>query len=112
MATLATTLVATVGGIADIDAQAVAAAVGGDTAAVGPGLFLFVKNASVGSVTVTVATPGTVSGHAVADATLVVAAAKSGIIPLTNVFRGSTGRAAITYSAVTTVTVAVFKLGE
>lgn len=112
MAALTATTVATLGGIADIGAAAVAAAVGGDTAPVGPAnIFLLVVNGGGSSCTATISTPGTVAGHAVADATLVVAAGKSGIIPLTNLFRGATGRAAITYSAVTSVTVAVFTLG-
>lgn len=111
MAALATTAVATVNGRPDIQSNAVAAAVGGDTAEVGTGLFFFLANGSAGTVTATIATPATVDGHAIAEATLVVLAGDFGIIPLTNVFRGSTGRASITYSAVTTVTVAVFKLG-
>ncbi|MGW1127455.1 hypothetical protein [Streptomyces sp. NPDC002526] len=111
MAALAATLAATLGGIADVTATAVAAAEAGDTAPVGPGTFLLVVNGSGASRTITIATPGTVAGHAVADATLVVAAGDTGIIPLTNLFRGATGRAAITYDAVTSVTVAVFTLG-
>jgi hypothetical protein len=97
-------------GIADVAGQAVAAAAGGDTAAVGPGRFLYINNADASSKTVTIATPGTVKGHAVADASVAVAAGDHAIIPLHNVYRGSTGRAAITYSAVTSVTVAVFEL--
>ncbi|THA78413.1 hypothetical protein E6R60_05890 [Streptomyces sp. A0642] len=111
MAALNATLVTTVGGRADIAAAATAAAAGGDTAPVGPGVFLVVINGGAASRTVTIATPGTVVGHAVADATLVVPAGKTGIIPLTNLFRGATDRAAITYDAVTSVTVAVFTLG-
>ncbi|MFB7354857.1 hypothetical protein [Streptomyces gardneri] len=111
MAALSTTAVTTVGGLADLDAAAVAAAGGGDTAPVGPGLFLYVNNGSASPRTVTLATPGTVDGHAIADATLVVAAGKRGLIPLTTLFRGATGRAAITYDGVTSTTVAVLKLG-
>ena len=111
MAALAATSVTTVGGVADIEGAAVAAAGGGDTAPVGDGYFLFVANGDASPHTATLATPGTVAGHAIADATLVVAAGEFGIIPLTNLFRGATGRAAITYDAVTSVTVAVFKLG-
>lgn len=111
MAALAATLAATVGGIADITAAAVAATGAGDTAPVGPGTFLVVINGGAASRTVTINTPGTVAGHAVADATLVVAAGKTGIIPLTTIFRGATGRAAITYDAVTSVTVRVLTLG-
>ncbi|MBB4987495.1 hypothetical protein [Streptomyces nymphaeiformis] len=111
MAALTTTTVNTLGGLADLDAAAVAAAGGGDTAPVGDGLFLFVNNAGASPRTVTLATPGTVHGHQVADATLTVAAGKRGLIPLTTIFRGATGRAAITYDAVTSVTVAVIQLG-
>src|SRR5688572_28076126 len=100
MATLTATTVTSVGGLADL-----AAASGGDTAPVGPGYALVVINGGASTRTVTIATPGTVDGHAVADATLVVAAGDTGIIPLTNVFRGATDRASITYDAVTTVTV-------
>ncbi|WP_327162862.1 hypothetical protein [Streptomyces zaomyceticus] len=111
MAALNATTVTTVGGLADLDAAAVAAAGGGDTAPVGDGLFLYVNNAGGAGRTVTIATPGTVSGHSIADATLVLAAGKRGLIPLTTLFRGATGRAAITYDAVTSVTVAVLKIG-
>ncbi|MFE7947415.1 hypothetical protein [Streptomyces sp. NPDC057426] len=111
MAALTATLVPTLGGVADIEGAAVAAAGGGDTAPVGPGHFLFVANGDASPHTATIATPGTVDGHPVADATLVVAAGEFGIIPLTTLFRGSTGLASITYDAVTSVTVAVFKLG-
>lgn len=97
-------------GIADVAAQAVAAASGGDTAQVGPGRFLYVNNGDASSKTVTVVAPGTVKGLAVADASVVVAAGKHAIIPLNNVYRGVTGRASITYSAVTSVTVASFEL--
>ena len=111
MADLTTTKIAVATGIVDLAAAATAAAVGGDTALVGPNRFLYVNNGSGGSITVTVATPGTVSGLAIADPTYAIAAGKMGLIPLTNVFRGATGRAAITYSAVTTVTVRPFELG-
>lgn len=99
-------------GIADVAGQAVAAAAGGDTAPVGTGRFLYVNNADASSKTVTIATPGSVKGLAIADATLVVAAGDHGIIPLNNVYRGATGRAAITYSDTTSVTVAPFELGS
>ncbi|WP_282703247.1 hypothetical protein [Streptomyces sp. CC219B] len=97
-------------GIADVAAQAVAAAGGGDTAPVGAGRFLYVNNADASPHTVTVATPGTVKGLAVADASLVVAAGDHGLLPLNNVYRGANGRAAITYDGVTSVTVAAFEL--
>ncbi|KLL11583.1 MULTISPECIES: hypothetical protein [Protofrankia] len=99
------------GGRPDLGAAAVAAAGGGDTAPVGPGLFFYLNNGSGGTVTATFATPGTVKGLDVENATLVVPAGKHGILPLASVFRGANGRAAITYSAVTTVTVAVVQMG-
>lgn len=98
-------------GIADVAAQAAAAAGGGDTAPVGPGRFLYANNASAGSITVTLTTPGTVSGLAVADTAVAVGAGDHALIPLANVFRGANGRAAITYSGVTSLTVAAFELG-
>lgn len=112
MANLSLIAVPVATGIVDTAAQAVAAASLGDTALVGPGRFLYINNADASSKTVTIATPGTVKGLAVADASVVVAAGKHAIIPLADVYRGATGRATITYSAVTSVTVASFELGS
>ncbi|HEY5836178.1 hypothetical protein [Streptomyces sp.] len=109
MAALPLNLASIAGGTV-IDDHLVAAAALGDTVPVGPRRFLYVKNGSGASVTVTVVTPGDVSGLAVADATLVLAAGKSGAIPLPRLTAGADGRASITYSAVTTVTVGVFEL--
>jgi hypothetical protein len=111
MAALEATTVTTVDGLADLAAAAVPADVAGDTAPVGPGLALFVINGDAAPHTATIATPGTKAGHAVADGTLVVAAGDTGLIPLANIFRGTNDLAAITYDAVTAVTVAVIKLG-
>lgn len=97
-------------GIADVAGQAVAAAGGGDTAPVGSGRFLYVNNADASPHTVTMATPGTVKGLAVSDGAVTVAAGDHAIIPLNNVYRGSNGRAAITYDGVTSLTVAAFEL--
>ncbi|MFZ3494622.1 hypothetical protein ACODT5_15585 [Streptomyces sp. 5.8] len=88
-----------------------AAAGGGDQAPVGEKLYLHVRNGGGGSVTVTLATPGTVGDLAVADAAQAVPASGAAFFPLKSVFRDpTTGRAAITYSGVTTVTVAVVQL--
>lgn len=88
-----------------------AASAGGDTAPIGSGLVLHVMNGSASSVTVTVATPGTLDGLAIADVALAIPAGDSGFVPLANVFRDPvTGRAAITYSATTTVEVAVLQV--
>ncbi|MGW3674635.1 hypothetical protein [Streptomyces sp. NPDC005166] len=88
------------------------ASAGGDQAPVGGGYFLEVRNGGGASITVTVVTPGTYKGFAIADAALVIPAAGSGVIPLDSVYRNpSTGRADITYSAVTSVTVGVLQVG-
>jgi hypothetical protein len=60
---------------------------------------------------VTATTPGTVGDLAIADGAQTIAAAGAAFIPLKSVYRDPlTGRAAITYSGVTTVTVAVLQL--
>jgi hypothetical protein len=87
------------------------AASGGDQAPTGEKLVLHVRNDDASAKTVTVATPGTVGGLAVADASQVIPADGDAFIPLKSSFRDPmTGRAAITYSAVTSVTVAVLQL--
>jgi hypothetical protein len=112
MAALAVTAVPVDGGLPDLAGAAAAATSGGDTAPCGPGRFLYVNNGDASSHTATVATPGTVSGLDVADAALIVAAGEEGIMPLPRLFAGTNGRAAITYDAVTSVTVAVLELGS
>ncbi|MFC8494712.1 hypothetical protein ACFUJU_28750 [Streptomyces sp. NPDC057235] len=111
MAALTITPVPLAGGVADLAAAGVAAAAGGDTAPCGPGRFLWVQNGDAAPHTVTIVTPGAVSGLAIADATLTVAAGKVGLIPLPRLFANSQGRAAITYNGVTLVKVAVLELG-
>jgi len=111
MAALTTTTISVASGTLDLGAALVAATSGGDTTEVGPGKFLAILNSDASSKTVTLDTPGTVSGLAIAQGTYVVAAGKTCIVPLANVFRGATGRASVTYSAVTSVTVGVFELG-
>jgi len=93
------------------DDKLVAAAGGGDTAQTGAGVLLAVKNADSGSHTVTLATPGTVDGLAVADRAVAVPAGQTFVIPITDRYRDpSTGRAAISYDGVTSVTVGVFRV--
>ncbi|MFJ6659709.1 hypothetical protein ACIQNG_25650 [Streptomyces sp. NPDC091377] len=87
------------------------AASGGDQAPTGEKLALHVRNGDAAAKTVTITTPGTVGDLAVADAQQVIPASGNAFIPLKGVFRDPmTGRAAITYSAVTSVTVAVLQL--
>ncbi|MCP3758212.1 hypothetical protein [Streptomyces sp. TBY4] len=111
MAALALTLVPVAGG-ATLDTTAVSATALGDTAPIGPGRFLYVFNGDATSKTVTIASPGTVSGVAIANVTVTVAAGKTACVPLTGLSRGADGRAAITYSAVTAVKVGAFELGR
>lgn len=80
----------------------------GDTMVGGQCAKLFVNNASGSSITVTVVTPETVEGAlAVTDRTLTVAAGAIREIPIPSRYNDpTTGLATITYSLVTTVTVA------
>jgi hypothetical protein len=98
-------------GVTVDDDQRVAGADRGGVSAAGRGYALVVINGDASPHTATITTPGTKNGLAVADATLVVAAGDTGLIALTNDFRGANDRAAVTYDAVTSVTVAVIKLG-
>jgi hypothetical protein len=72
---------------------------------------LLVKNGSGSPITVTLVTPGNVDGDlAIADRAVVVAAGVTTGIPVTDRYMDPvTGLASITYSAVTTVTVAVIR---
>ncbi|WP_326780432.1 hypothetical protein OG481_09810 [Streptomyces longwoodensis] len=85
---------------------------GGDTCETGAGVVLLVKNGDASSHTVTLVTPEVVDGDlAVADRAVTVAAGAERAIPVTGRYRNpSTGRAAITYDAVTSVTVAVLRV--
>ncbi|MFE2041674.1 hypothetical protein ACFXAZ_12220 [Streptomyces sp. NPDC059477] len=88
-----------------------AAAGGGDTAPTGAGVLLLVKNGDSAAHTVTLVTPGTVNGLAIADRAIAVAAGAEVGIPVTNDYRNpGTGRANITYDAVTSMTVAVIRV--
>lgn len=73
-------------------------------------LFLRVTNGSASSITVTVQTPKTVSGLAVADRPITVAAGATVYINLDNadLYRQSNGTVYVDFSAVTTVTVQAF----
>jgi hypothetical protein len=95
-----------------LDAQLVLATSGGDDCQAGPGVLLVVKNADSASHTVTLVTPQLVDGDlVVADRPVPVAAGKTGLIPVSNTYRNpSTGRASLTYDAVTAVSVAVIRM--
>ncbi|MFF3857529.1 hypothetical protein [Micromonospora sp. NPDC002575] len=74
-------------------------------------LLLLVRNGDSSSHTVTLVTPGTVNGLAIADRPVPVAAGAVEAIPVTNDYRNpATGRASITYDDVTSVDVAVLRV--
>lgn len=79
-----------------------------DTADISNGrTFLHVKNAGASSDTVTISTPGTVGGLAIADLTVSVAnGAEKFIGPLDPQLFGTTGIATVTHSYTTSVTCA------
>lgn len=88
------------------------ATLAGDDCDAGRGVLLLVKNGDTVSHTVTLVTPGTVDGDlAVADRDVVVPNGGDVAIPVTDRYLDrSTGRASITYDAVTSVTVAVIRV--
>src|SRR4051812_26949707 len=87
------------------------ASAGGDQCATGSGVLLHVVNGDASSHTVTLATPTTVDGLAVADRAVVVPASQDAYIPMIDLYRDpSTGLASITYDGVTSVTVAVLRV--
>lgn len=106
---MATLLVKNSVGAAGLALAPTAADGTGNTAPTGSGVFLFVKNGSGSSMTVTLAYPNKYDGdQTVSGRTTAVAAAAETVIPLRDVYRDpATGLATITYSLATSVTVAV-----
>jgi len=89
-----------------------AAAGGGDRFTPGDNVILHVKNGGGSGITVTVVTPGTVVGQAIGDVTNSIGAGGDefmGPFPAQH-FAAADGLADITYSGVTSVTVAVLKV--
>lgn len=111
MALLTTTTMTSAG----LTPATVAASAGGDTIAPANGsddrTFLYVNNGSASSITVTVADPGkTPAGNSGTAAAVTVAAGAVSLIPIsTGAINPATGQASITYSAVTSVTVAALR---
>jgi hypothetical protein len=100
-------------GLAGLSPTYAAASSGGDKIKPGKGTFLHVKNAGASSATVTLATPGTVSGLAIADRTVTVAAGGSQLIPVPADLYGNaadSGLATISYSVATDLTVAALRI--
>src|SRR5215831_5188106 len=112
MATLTVNVVNAQAGFRD-DNALVAAAGGGDAFAPGADTFIRVNNAGGAPITVTFATPGSISGNAIADGGGSVTNAQSrlfGPFPADQYADPTTGLVTTTYSAVTSVTVGVFKI--
>lgn len=92
-----------------------AAAGGGDTFTPGPNLFLYVNNGGGSPITVTVTTPGTARGQAIADLSVSVTNAQARFIKISpaDFFADpTTGLGNISYSGVTSVTVGVFQVQD
>lgn len=107
MATLAIQTI----GITGATPAYVSAAGGGDKVVPGQGSFIHVKNGSGGSITVTIATPELVDGDlAVADRAVAVAGGAEAMISIPGRYAApSDGLAAVTYSAVTSLTIGSFR---
>ena len=88
-----------------------ATAGGGDTINADDKTFVHIKNASGGSLTVTFETPNTVSGLAVADLPVSVPAAGDRVVgPFSpSLFGTAAGLVNVTYSGVTSLTMAVLR---
>jgi hypothetical protein len=100
---------APVSGLANI--TLVAATAGGDVAPSGIGVALVVKNTDAATKTITITTPGTVSGLAIADISQIVPATTGiGVFPLVGRVTGALAQ--ISYSAVTGVTVGLIRLAR
>ncbi len=113
MATLATQTIRRTG----VTPSYAAAAGGGDQFTPGPRTFLHVKNGGGAPITVTVVTPGSaLPDVAVADLAVSVTNAQERMIgpfpPEYFADPALSGQAAITYSAVTSVTIGVFELSQ
>ncbi|MET8658151.1 hypothetical protein [Streptomyces griseus] len=109
MAILATQTIA----LAGLDPAYTAAAGGGDKCEVGDRVFLHVKNGAASPITVTLTSTAAVRGQAAANVAVTVAANDDrmiGPLPPDLLANATDGLCAIGYSAVTTVTVAAFRL--
>jgi hypothetical protein len=99
-------------GLGGLSPSYAAASSGGDKLRPGRTTFLHVKNSGAASATVTLATPGTVGGLAIADRAVTVAAGGSQMIPVpADLYAdpADSGLAAITYSDATDLTVGAFR---
>ncbi|MGH3933641.1 MAG: hypothetical protein ACRDS1_01430 [Pseudonocardiaceae bacterium] len=106
------TLVSQTAPVGGLEPTLAAAAAGGDKAPIGNRRFLLVRNGHTATQDVTIDTPGTTKGIAVANPVHTVDA-NGGllVVPLDDIYRGADGLASVTYVGVTALTVAVIDLG-
>jgi hypothetical protein len=100
---------------AGVQPSLAAATGGGDTFTPANNLFLYVNNAGGGSITVTVVTPQSSRGQAIADLSVSVTNGQARFIrisPADFFMDATTGLGSITYSGVTSVTVGVFQVQD
>jgi hypothetical protein len=100
---------------AGVQPSLAAATGGGDSFTPANNLFLYVNNGGGSSITVTVVTPQTTRGQAIADLSVSVVNGTARFIRISpsDFFADpTTGLGAITYSGVTTVTVGVFQVQD
>lgn len=89
----------------------VAAAVAGDSLALGDSFFVLFRNASAGVIALTLITPGDIQGLAIADRLVNLPIGDSLIKLDSRLYQNpSTKRADVTYSAVAGLTVGVFTI--
>jgi hypothetical protein len=97
--------------VTGLEASYASAAAGGDTVEAGDGIFVHVKNADASDKTVTVAVPGSEYGQARPDVAVVVTAGEQRFIQIPRALADSSdNRVHLTYSAVTSVTIAALKV--
>ena len=98
--------------ITGLEATMNACAGGGDEFVNDGNVIAYIENGSGGDITVTFATPKTVEGLAVADAAVVVTAAEARFVGPFDpaVFNDSAGKVQVTYSGVTSLTMALVRV--
>lgn len=106
MATVATQSVTATGAALTYSA----ASGGGDRFTPAPRTFMHVVNGSVADVDVTIVTPGTVDGLAIADRVVTVPAGENRLFQLPTTYKSADGLGDVTWEATTSVTFAVLSV--
>jgi hypothetical protein len=96
--------------VTGLEATYTSASDGGDTIAPDNGLVLHVRNADASDKTVTVVRPGAQYGQANPDVAVVVTAGENRFIKIPRELADTDGLIDVTYSAVTSVTVALLRV--